>query len=86
MVLQRDQGAHHMCIVDDFTRLALDHALWRRWRQGSTVGYGVGGQYAEGSRDFKYGVYVYSLEAKNDNVYSFEKQKYLVGGDHLGCL
>ena len=23
---------------------------------------------------------------KNDNVYSFEKQKYLVGGDHLGCL
>ena len=52
-----------MCMVDDFTRRALDYALWR----SSTVGYGVGGQYAEGSRDFKYGVYVYSLEAKNDN-------------------
>ena len=60
MVLQRDQGAHNMCLVDDVTRRELDYALWR----SPTVAYGVGGQYAEGSRDFKYGVYVYSLEAK----------------------
>merc|ERR1712032_830402 len=54
LVLERDQGAHNMCLVDSGTKLAIDDALnVSKKERESILTYAVGGQYDDSSRHFK---------------------------------
>ena len=88
LALQRDQGAHNMCLVDAETRAGIDKVLnLSPEDRQCIVAYGVGGQFDDEARDFKRGVHVYSLE-KHSNCpeWRFEQRKLLVGGRQPGCI
>ena len=47
----------------------------------------MGGQYEHANRDYKFGIHIYSLETKvGDGSVSFVKRKYILDGNHEGCL
>ena len=55
MALERDQGAHNMCLVDSKTGTKLQEALGiESGATGEIVGYAVGGQYEKSRRNCKF--------------------------------
>ncbi len=88
LLLQGDQGAHNMCLVDAETKAKIDVALRpHAERNRQVVAYGVGGQYDESQRNCRRGLHIYSLEAPDESsVYSFKQRSFLIDGHHKGCI
>ena len=68
LVLDRDQAAHNMCLVDWETKSAIDRALRvsEAEREGILT-YGLGGQYVDSHKHFKNGLHVYALTKPSSN-------------------
>ena len=86
--LERDQGAHNMCFVDDETQHQLDNHLSSTTNRGMV--YAIGGQYDAAGRSFKDGLHLYSLIYSRGQLVGealrFTRQRLLITGEHPGCL
>ena len=88
LVLERDQGAHNMCLVDWETKSAIEDTLHvSNAEKESILTYGLGGQYDDAQRHFKFGLQIYALTKPTPKSNAlFVQKKYLLGGMHPNCL